>query len=298
MSDARSEPYLHGDATRNDAAAPAPAPATPPRATRGQRSGTRWRAILLALLAVLAVAALVSIFRQPGDRTAALPARPAAAPQAPAASAALHPLASTPAELPTLDASDAAILGALAAVFGDGSLLSYVERERVVRRIVATVDNLPRRSAPPAHWPVKPAPGTLATATGGGRTTIAAANGQRYMPYVRLLESLDTKGFVEFYRRHYPLFQQAYRELGYPDGHFNDRAVEVIDVLIATPTLAEQMRLTQPKVFLEFADRELEALPAGQKAMLRIGSANAARVKAKLAELRAAITDPAVAATR
>ena len=37
------------------------------------------------------------------------------------------------------------------------------------------------------------------------------------------------------YRRLYPLFQQAYAELGYPTGHFNDRLVEVVDHLLAAP---------------------------------------------------------------
>jgi hypothetical protein len=166
-----------------------------------------------------------------------------------------------------------------------------------VRRIVATVDNIPRRNAPPALWPVKPAAGGLSTTTQDGRVLIAETNRFRYLPYVKLLESVNTPRLVELYRRHYPLFEQAYRELGFPDGHFNDRAVEAIDVMMATPTLAQPPHLVQ-KVQWQFADRDLEQLPAGQKLMLRIGSDNARRVQAKLAEIRAAITDPAVAGTR
>ena len=121
---------------------------------------------------------------------------------------------------------------------------------------------------------------------------IAPTNSFRYAPYVRMLESVNTARFVDLYRRHYALFDQAYRELGFPDGHFNDRAVEAIDVLLASPSLAEPPRLVQPKVFMQFADRDLEQLPAGQKLMLRVGAENAQRIKVKLAEIRAAITDP------
>jgi hypothetical protein len=39
-----------------------------------------------------------------------------------------------------------------------------------------------------------------------------------------------------------------------------------------------------------FADPKLEALPAGQKVLIRIGADNAAAVKAKLMELRAIVT--------
>jgi hypothetical protein len=39
----------------------------------------------------------------------------------------------------------------------------------------------------------------------------------------------------------------------------------------------------------EFADPELEMRPAGQKILLRMGSANAALIKAKLSEFRTGI---------
>ncbi len=39
-----------------------------------------------------------------------------------------------------------------------------------------------------------------------------------------------------------------------------------------------------------YADPALEALPAGQKLLIRMGPDNASAIKAKLTELRAAIT--------
>jgi hypothetical protein len=50
------------------------------------------------------------------------------------------------------------------------------------------------------------------------------------------------------------------------------------------------LALVQPKVLYEYADADLQALSAGQKVLLRIGADNAARVKAKLRELRREIT--------
>ena len=46
------------------------------------------------------------------------------------------------------------------------------------------------------------------------------------------------------------------------------------------------MRLTQPSVFYQFADAELEERSAGQKLLLRMGNGNAAAVKLKLREFR------------
>jgi hypothetical protein len=91
---------------------------------------------------------------------------------------------------------------------------------------------------------------------------------------------------VAAYVHFYPLLQQAYRDLGYPDGYFNDRLVAVLDNLLAAPQPAEPVALAQPKVLYEFADAALESLPAGQKILVRMGPANEARVKAKLAEIR------------
>ena len=66
--------------------------------------------------------------------------------------------------------------------------------------------------------------------------------------------------------------------------------VEVIDILLAGPDFQEPVRLVRPKVYYEFADAELEALPAGQKILIRIGAENAAKIKAKLREIRGELT--------
>ena len=103
---------------------------------------------------------------------------------------------------------------------------------------------------------------------------------------------------VRLYARLYPLFQAEYVELGYPDGYFNDRLVQVLDHLLATPEPAGPLavQLTpvegevpslQPWVRYEFADPALEAASAGQKIMLRVGAVNERRLKAQLRALRA-----------
>jgi hypothetical protein len=88
------------------------------------------------------------------------------------------------------------------------------------------------------------------------------------------------------YRRFYPLIQEAYTQLGYPDAYFNDRVVAVIDHLLETPAPAEPIELVQPHVLYKFADPKLEALSSGQKLLLRMGGDHAARVKSVLTELR------------
>ena len=56
-----------------------------------------------------------------------------------------------------------------------------------------------------------------------------------------------------------------------------------------TPAPKGPVKLTQPRVFYEYADPALEQLSAGQKVLLRMGNANAAQLKKKMREFRALI---------
>jgi hypothetical protein len=144
----------------------------------------------------------------------------------------------------------------------------------------------------PRLLPVRSVSGRFATAGSGDGITIGADNAARYAPYVSMAEAVDAKTLAALYMRFYPLFQEAYRELGYPNGYFNDRLVEAIDDVLAAPVVQAPIKLTQPKVLYEFADPDLERRSAGQKIMMRMGSDNAARVKAKLAQFRREVVGP------
>jgi Protein of unknown function (DUF3014) len=224
---------------------------------------------------------------------------PEAAPPAPVAPKIEYPIERAeaepgPAPQATLDASDTAMREALANLF-KGKLPAFVQPMNLIRNIVATIDNLPRSKAAPRLWPVQPTPGRLSTINAGDSLVIAPDNSARYAPVVALVHAIDTKQLAAIYVRFYPLFQQAYRELGYPDGYFNDRLVAVIDHLIATPDVKPPIALVQPNVLYQYADPELEALSAGQKAMTRVGPDNAAVLKAKLREIRFRVAGPIVA---
>jgi len=224
----------------------------------------------------------------PAPPVAAAPA-PAPPPEPPRI---LHPLPEPPAGAPALPAladSDRVIADAAAELFGRDAFARFFYPDALVRRFVATVDNLPRKTAAVRLMPVKPVPGAFAVKAGDGEFTVAPDNAWRYRPYILAMEAADAKRIAAAYLRFYPLFQSAYRELGYPDGYFNDRLVFAIDDLLAAPD-ADGARLVQPKVVYEFADAGLEQRSAGQKIMMRMGSANAARVKDKLRAIRRELT--------
>lgn len=246
------------------------------------------RYVLYAIPVVVVVALGAALYY--GKRHKAEVAQPTAvqmpAEPTPAAAPEHHPIETPPSEqpLPALADSDPTMLQALQQVFG-GPLDRYLVPQDIVRHFVVTIDNLPRKKTAVQLWPVKPLGGELTT-SGGDDATLSEANYARYKPLVTLATTADTKQLVALYKRYYPLFQQAYVDLGYPEGYFNNRLIEVIDHLLETPEVEGPVRLVQPGVFYEFADPSLESRSSGQKLLLRMGRDNAAAVKLKLRELR------------
>jgi hypothetical protein len=249
--------------------------------------------IVVAAVVLLAGAGTAYYFYSRNAPPAPLPAAAPPAREAPAETAIEHPVpnaqSTDSAPLPALGDSDPAIRDALTAALGKDAM-RYLLPESLVRHIVVTVDNLPREKASAAKRPTVALPGTFLAEGDELHATIDPKNYKRYDAMVNVVRKLDMKQVADVYLRFYPLFQGAYQDLGYPSGYFNDRLVQVIDSLLATPKLDGRIELTRPNVMYTFADPTLESRPAGQKLLLRMGPENAAVIKAKLVELHDIIT--------
>lgn len=268
------------------------------RAVSKQSSAGSWVAAVVVLVIVI-VAGGYMAYRamHPTASTTTAPATASSAMAAPAAAPIRHPIAqaaapasASTAPLPPLDDSDASVLSALEGLAGGQDLKPLLMSQQVIQRIVATVDALPRHALGHSVLPVHAPKGTFAVTRANGATVMDARNAARYAPYMQLLEGMDTRALVDWYVHAYPLFQQAYRQLGYPKGYFNDRLIAVIDHLLATPELAQPAALAPVNGHYEYADPSLESLSVGQKMMLRAGPADEAAVKAKLRDVRAQLT--------
>jgi hypothetical protein len=249
--------------------------------------------IVVAAVVVLAGAGIAYYFHTHNAPPARLPAGGPPAPAASTEPAIEHPVpnaqSTASAPLPALNDSDPAIRDALTAALGKGAM-QYLVPESLVRHIVVTIDNLPRQKVSAAKRPTAAVPGAFLVQGDELHATVDPKNYARYDAMVGVVRKLDMKQVADVYLRFYPLFQGAYQDLGYPTGYFNDRLVQVIDSLLATPKLDGPIELTRPNVMYTFADPTLEARPAGQKLLLRMGPDNAAAIEAKLGELRAIIT--------
>jgi Protein of unknown function (DUF3014) len=247
--------------------------------------------------AVVVVAAGTWYYLQ--SRHAALPRVPEVAQtppaQPPVEPAIQHPVpedqgSASKAPLPPLADSDAAVSDALGQVAGAATVKEYLLPENIIRRLVVTIDNLPRQKVAVEKRPTGAVAGSFLANGDELHATLDPQNFTRYQPMVAVVGKLDMQQLAAVYVRFYPLFQQAYQDLGYPNGYFNDRLVQVIDTLLATPQPAAPIALVRPNVMYTFADPTLESRPAGQKLLIRMGPDNAAVIKTKLMELRTAIT--------
>jgi hypothetical protein len=230
------------------------------------------------------------------------PAGPPPAAPPPPAPAIHHPLPAAPVGgLPSLDRSDSYLENALVDLLGRKKIRAFLHLDGVARRFVATVNNLATDDASASLWPVKTTEGRFETEPRAGGLAIGGRNGERYVPFVRFAEAIDARQAAALYLRVYPLLQQAYEDLGYPGKYLNDRVVEVIDNLLATPTPAGPIAVKQfaadggtsggtsgGGLYL-YVDPTLEAGSAGQKILLRMGRDNAAALMAKLREIRTQI---------
>lgn len=263
-----------------------------------QSSGSKWVAGLL----VVAIAVVVGVFvyreKQGREGTSAPPfavagtsssAQPtavhdAALPQHPIDG----PAQASTASLPQLDQSDDEILAGLLALTSDGALKSILRPEAIVSRMVATIDALPKQSVGMNVVPLRTPTGRFQVVSDDGNFVMAKKNVERYATYMYVADRVDPKAAAAWYKRNYPLFQQAYRDLG-TNGYFNDRLVEVIDHLLAAPEPKGNQQLIPAKEGYVYANPALEQLSVGQKFMIRMGPENEAKLKAKLQALREAV---------
>jgi len=235
----------------------------------------------------------------PEVRAASAPALPASAASAPGIRYPIEaPVAAVADQAPPVPPSvDEMLMG----LFGRKAVQSLFQLPDFPRRFAATVDNLGRSQAPAIIWPLNPAEGRFSIRTQDGASIIEPDNGLRYTAHVLLLETVDMKQAAATYAALYPAFQQAYEDLGFPKKYFNDRLVDVIDQLLATPEVDGPLKVhlqavqgpvqpARPWVLYEFDDARLNALTSGQRILLRMGPVNERRVKARLAEFRRLVT--------
>ena len=187
------------------------------------------------------------------------------------------------------DASEAAVNKELARNWPLAQLRKYFNLQEQARRLVITVDNLPREHVPSQLRITRGVPELLRVQKDGETITLDPSNYERYDRIISYVEKMDARKIGRLYAKFYPLLQRTYEETGFPEERFHDRVLAALDDMMDAPRPTGPIRLVQPKVLYRFEDDHLENLSAGQKIMIRVGPDNAARLRKVLARVRAAI---------
>jgi hypothetical protein len=235
-----------------------------------------WLLGSIVLAGVLAVGLLVTFALRrsgsPQPEPSPSPTRSAAPSASPAATA--PPTPEPPLELPALDASDALVRELLAALSSRPELAAWLAHEAIVRTFVVCVDNVAEGRSPARHVRFLAPKEPFATTGPRGALRIATASFARYDLAADVLQSIEPAAAARLYHQLAPLAQQAYRELGYPDGDFRPTLDRAIAELLGAPVLPDDVALVPAVLSYRFADPGLEARSDAQKQLLRLGPRN------------------------
>jgi hypothetical protein len=196
--------------------------------------------------------------------------------------------------LPPLDETDAVVRELVAKLSSHPAVAAWLATDGLVRNFTVVVANIVEGRTPAVHLRAVRPTTKFQVTEHGGEVYIDPRGYQRYDSVAGAVASIDPAGAARLYATLKPRIEDAYRELGAPDGSF-DRALErAIVVLLKTPVVDAPIRLeNRGAVGYAFAAPELEALSPPQKLLLRAGPANARAIKTALRAIAIALGIPA-----
>ncbi|QSX37042.1 DUF3014 domain-containing protein [Shewanella sedimentimangrovi] len=208
---------------------------------------------------------------------------PEAAPEATQAPAEPEPL-------PALADSDALVQEQALLLAADKPLQPLLAQADLARQFVVFVDNLAQGELARKTSPVKGPEQTFSVSEITDKIYMNPDSFRRYDKYATLIAAMDQQQLLSSLKLLAPLFNEAFAELGYSDMSFESRLQQAFEQVLAAPVIEEPIELTSVSVNYRFADPKLEALPAVQKLMLRMGPENTRKIKAAIRKLQAELS--------
>lgn len=161
-----------------------------------------------------------------------------------------------------------------------------VVRERLLQRLVSTINSLDGDPVPLRFRPLVHVPGLPKLDEDGELRRLPDAADPRYRPFRALFDRLDAVELAELFDRYEPALELAWQDLGEHSGQpFRARLIEVLEHLAEFELPQARPQVEQPKVLYEYIDPSVESLSWGRKVLIRIGPEHAPEVQRKLAAL-------------
>ena len=199
---------------------------------------------------------------------------------------------STPPALPKLDNSDDFIRERLLLINDKKEFSRWIKTDDLLRRTASYTDGLSNGVLLSKIFPLTAPEGKFATHSSDGSIWLNAGNYERYDRSINTITSLPMDSMAKMFHFARPLLEDAFSEMGYNPRQMDGIILQAIDVILATPIVAEPIRLSRDSVVYKFADPALESLLPLQKQLLRTGPENTKRIQQQAEALREALLNP------
>ena len=200
-------------------------------------------------------------------RRASGPPASAAATDVKVAQEQLKPLGGEPDAIavPPLDESDPLVRTLVEKLSSHPRVAAWLATRGLIRNFTTVVVNIADGRTPASHLgPIRPA-GSFRVIERGRQLVVDPRSYERYDALADAVTSLDPAGSARLYATLKPRIEEAYRELGFPDGSFDAALERAIVSLLATPLMDARVEVEPQGIVYGYADPRLEKLTAAQK---------------------------------
>ena len=247
--------------------------------------------VALGVVAALGAGALWFYLHRTPPRAAVEPAvTPAATTTAPPAALGSQAEA---VQVPPLDASDDVVRDLIRRLSAHPIVAAWLAGDGLLRHVAAGIENVAAGQAPTVHVQALRPTAPFRVTTQGGRTVIDPRSYARYDGIAEALDTIDPEAAARLYSTLKPRLGDAVAELGEAPASLDASLERAIVAVLQTPAVSDPIVLTPKGIGYGFADERLEALPAAQKQLLRMGPTNARRIQASLRRIALALGIPA-----
>lgn len=192
--------------------------------------------------------------------------------------------------LPPLNQMDTFLRALIGAISSHPELLRWLSTDDLIRQMADAIDKISRGQSPARDQAVLKPQQSFETRGSQREMTIDPDSYHRYDNLAAIVASLDPAAIARAYRTIQPRLDEAYRALGRSDSSVDQAVAVALDVLIATPTVNDPIRIVPGKgATYAFADPRLEALSPAQKHLIRMGPRNREMIHSRLQQIADAI---------